>query len=202
MKSRNLSDQVNQEKNTQHDSAGAATSSLRIPMPAMLAGLGLLAAGPAQAQQLPSPSPTAPVAVQDAYILGLNGVLEVNATSLQRPLADNDTFAAANCSNVSIELLSLPANGDLRLEPNTVTIGDSVFCSDSNTFGAFTYEPNPGFVGTDTFTYALLDGTTSESSNTTVFLTTSPLVGVGSLGAGLLAPMAALALLRRRKKKD
>lgn len=187
------------EKNKETPASG-----LRVAAPALLAGLGLMgAASPSLAQQ--GPAPISPVAVDDNYIGGLNGGVVVDPTnSFQRPLNSNDTSDPNNCNSVSIQILSLPTHGTLTLpgQANTASIGDEMFCTDTNTFGGFIYTPDLDWVGTDQFTYALVDSSIPDSSNAVVNITTSTLPFVGSLGAGMLAPLAALALLRRRKKDD
>ena len=89
-----------------------------------------------------------PQAVADAYTIAKNGTLTVNAANgvLKNDTnPDNSPFTAAIVSN--------PSNGTLTL----------------NSDGSFTYKPNTGFVGTDSFTYKAVDG--ASSSNATVTLT-------------------------------
>lgn len=70
-----------------------------------------------------------PVAQADAYSVPMNGVLSGNS------LIANDFFAVG----LSPALVTGPTNGTVALAGN----------------GTFTYTPNAGFVGTDTFTYSI-----------------------------------------------
>jgi CSLREA domain-containing protein len=78
----------------------------------------------------------APVAVADSYQVAQNGTLNVAAPGVlfNDTNVDNDTVTA--------ELVRDVANGTLTLNAN----------------GSFTYQPDPGFVGQDTFTYNGTDG--------------------------------------------
>jgi VCBS repeat-containing protein len=79
---------------------------------------------------------TPPVAVDDNFGLNFEGQnVLANDTD-----ADEDTLTAV--------LVNGPANGSLTLNPD----------------GTFSYSPNEGFFGTDSFTYQATDGT--DSSNT------------------------------------
>ncbi len=91
-----------------------------------------------------------PIALNDAYSVNKNAVLTVDAL----------TGVLANDSDVDLD--SLTAN--VLVGP---TDGSLVF--DSAT-GAFTYTPDPGFAGTDSFTYVAYDGTVN-SAITTVTIT-------------------------------
>jgi len=94
--------------------------------------------------------PQAPVANDDAYAIALDATLTTPAPGV----LTNDTDG--NGDALTSTLLTSPSNGTL-----------TSFSSD----GAFTYQPNPGFTGTDTFTYEASDG--GLTSNTaTVTLTT------------------------------
>lgn len=81
---------------------------------------------------------SAPVANNDSYATDQGVTLNVN--SVQGVLA-NDTDA--NGDPLTAILVSTTSNGTLML----------------NATGAFTYTPNPGFHGEDTFTYKANDGT-------------------------------------------
>ena len=82
----------------------------------------------------------APVAADDAYETDEDTGLDVAAAGV---LA-NDTDADAD--PLRAELASGPAHGDLMLSTN----------------GAFTYAPDPGYIGPDSFTYVASDGTLSS----------------------------------------
>ena len=57
-------------------------------------------------------------------------------------------------------LFSTPVNGQLMIDP----------------FGNFSYQPNPGFYGTDTFSYCATDGMDGISAPATVTITVNPLL--------------------------
>ena len=96
------------------------------------------------------PAPNeAPVAENDSYNVNEGSPLDVNAAEgvLSNDTdADEDTLTAALVDNVQ--------NGTLTL----------------NEDGSFSYEPNPGFSGEDTFTYRTNDGT-DDSNVATVTIT-------------------------------
>jgi beta-lactam-binding protein with PASTA domain len=91
-----------------------------------------------------SPPPnSAPVARDDAYTTGQDSplnVLEANGVLKNDTDLDNDPLTAT--------VVTPTANGTLILNPD----------------GSFTYVPNPGYSGTDSFTYVANDG--EEDSNT------------------------------------
>ncbi len=85
---------------------------------------------------------TAPVAVADSYTAVADAPLTVAAPGV----LSNDTDAESNPLTAAV--VTNPANGTLALNPN----------------GSFTYTPNSGFTGGDSFTYRANDGT--DNSNT------------------------------------
>ncbi len=97
------------------------------------------------------PVNVAPVAAADAYSIGEDGALTVNAPGL---LA-NDTDADGD--PLSAVLAGGPSDGSL-------TFGDD---------GSFTYTPNADFFGADSFTYTANDGK-ADSAAATVTLTVTP----------------------------
>ncbi len=94
----------------------------------------LLLAGGLQAFSQKSP----PVAADDSYAAGLNSVLTVDAAS---GLLANDTDPNGPGLLVDTTPLSGPSNGTLSLSAD----------------GSFIYTPNPGYSGTDAFTYRVCD---------------------------------------------
>jgi hypothetical protein len=72
---------------------------------------------------------------------------------------DNTDGILGNEDDLDATLVSGPAHGTLTLDAET---------------GAFTYTPNAGFFGTDTFTYKAVDSDGAESAVTTVTITVSP----------------------------
>lgn len=90
----------------------------------------------------------APVGAADAY-----GTVEDEPLSVEAPgLLANDTDADGD--DLTATGLTQPANGDVVLEAN----------------GSFTYTPDSGYFGTDTFTYKASDGA-ATSAATTVTIT-------------------------------
>ncbi|MGI9291202.1 MAG: Ig-like domain-containing protein, partial [Gammaproteobacteria bacterium] len=89
-----------------------------------------------------------PVATTDSYSLDQDTTLNEVAPGV----LGNDTDADEDALTAS--LVSGPTNGDLTL----------------NSDGSFSYTPNPGFSGADSFSYLANDGT-DDSSSTTVTLT-------------------------------
>ena len=92
-----------------------------------------------------------PTAVNDSYTVVLNGSLTVNAA--QGVLAND---SAPNSDAMNAVLVSGPSSGSLALNPD----------------GSFTYTPNSGFLGTDSFTYEAKDTVTGlVSTPATVTIT-------------------------------
>lgn len=146
---------------------------LRVVNPAVLMGLGILAAGTAAPVQ-------AGPAVDDAYTTTVNTPLTgVNVTV-------NDSVVGGN-SFVQIITPPLPASGTANLDPS----------------GALTFTPAPGFTGTATLTYNLVDQSADPNSVANVTITVAPPavtavptltpVAIGGLGA-----LVALLGARRR----
>ena len=94
------------------------------------------------------PENTAPVAVDDAYVTDEDEALTVDAPGVlaNDTDADDDDLTAADVTQ--------PANGEVTLEDD----------------GSFTYTPDTGFTGADTFTYRANDGS-ADSAPATVQIT-------------------------------
>ena len=119
----------------------------------------------------------APVAVDDDYSAPQGGPLVVAAAGV---LA-NDTDVDSQATSLTAILVSGPMGGTL------------VFNGD----GSFTYSPNPGFAGTDTFTYKVNNGTwrgnpaipmSADSNIATVSITVTPTLAYGFAPARNLPP--------------
>jgi hypothetical protein len=93
----------------------------------------------------PPPDNTAPVAVDDAYTVSQDQQLDVDAAS---GVLANDSDAQLDTLSASIA--DAPTHG-------AVTLADD---------GSFTYVPDAGFVGVDSFTYAASDGQLSSDPAT------------------------------------
>lgn len=89
-------------------------------------------------------APAPPAALDDAYNATEDTTLNVPAPGV----LGNDTDA--NGDQLSAHLVGGPSNGDLSLALD----------------GAFTYVPDPGFLGTDAFTYTASDGLLSSGPAT------------------------------------
>ena len=91
-----------------------------------------------------------PSAVDDSYQTDVDAQLSAN-------VMDNDD---PGDGPASIDTHSSPASGSLNLGPD----------------GAFTYQPDPGFEGDDSFTYRLIDqdGDLSNSATVTISVTSAP----------------------------
>ena len=100
----------------------------------------------------PAPVNQPPQAVNDAYQTDADTPLNVSAPGVLGNDSDPDN------DGLSAVLISGPANGQLNL----------------STSGAFTYTPNPGFSGVDSFTYQAFDGELS-SNTATVTITVNPI---------------------------
>jgi len=105
----------------------------------------------------------APVAQPESYSVLFNTLRTVAAPGI---LA-NDTDP--NGDPVTAQLVTNPTSGTLNLAAD----------------GSFTYQPNAGFSGSDSFTYRALDNTTGQSSPVTVTLNVLA-EGVGQLTAAEL----------------
>jgi len=89
---------------------------------------------------------TLPEAANDSYETTANETLSVNASGIIKNDIDLDG------DNLSVELVAGPTNGSLLLYEN----------------GRFTYTPDGGFVGEDSFTYRLSDGVAADTATVTV----------------------------------
>jgi gliding motility-associated-like protein/uncharacterized repeat protein (TIGR01451 family) len=74
------------------------------------------------------------VAVEDNYEADANKVIKEN-------LLLNDDIAGQPVNNLTVEVVTQPQNGKLILNPD----------------GTFTYTPNPGYTGADSYTYRIKD---------------------------------------------
>ncbi|MBN1590169.1 MAG: tandem-95 repeat protein [Pirellulales bacterium] len=97
-----------------------------------------------------------PVAVNDSYSIGEDGVLNTyayNGVLCNDTDADNTDFDTAHNDTLTMIVQSAPAHGQ-------ITLGSS---------GWFTYTPDANYYGTDSFTYKANDGT-GDSNTATVNL--------------------------------
>jgi hypothetical protein len=107
---------------------------------------------------------TPPVAAADAYAVAQDNALAVSAPGV---LA-NDTASSGTLTVASPRPATGPANGTLTL----------------NADGSFTYQPNTGFTGTDSFTYRALDSSGLASAPATVTITVGSSAYISDTGWG------------------
>jgi len=107
-----------------------------------------------------------------------NAVATIIADDIQNPpVAELDTYNVTIDSTLTVNVIDGVLANDSDIEGNTLTAvlveapGQGVL--NLNTDGSFTYTPNVGFAGTDTFTYRAFDGT-SNSAPTTVSINVDP----------------------------
>ena len=93
-----------------------------------------------------------PTAVNDFYSPTVNKVFTVPAPGVLGNDTDPDTNPVDVLSVAAVPAHTSPVNGVLVL----------------NADGSFTYTPNPGFIGLDTFTYFVNDGTVNSATSATV----------------------------------
>jgi alpha-tubulin suppressor-like RCC1 family protein/uncharacterized protein YkwD/plastocyanin/thiol-disulfide isomerase/thioredoxin/uncharacterized membrane protein YphA (DoxX/SURF4 family) len=103
---------------------------------------------------------TPPSAVNDAYAMDQDTTLRVPAPGVLTNDADTEG------GSLTAALVSGPSNGTLSLNAN----------------GSFTYTPNAGFSGTDTFTYKASDGATDSSPATVTIVVWPPATPPGTPG--------------------
>jgi len=123
--------------------------------------LGEVIVGQAHCDVVATSSNEAPVAGDDEFAMDANTRLNVPAPGvLANDVAPDGDLLTAQMN--SGPLSSFPANGSLTLNPD----------------GSFTYIPNTGFSGTDSFTYLVRDPR-GGSDTATVTITVAPPTGGG-----------------------
>jgi hypothetical protein len=106
----------------------------------------------------------APVAPSDYYSTPAGQALTVPAAGVLANAVDPDG------DPLTAQLVTGPANGTLTL----------------NSDGSFTYTPNPGFSGNDSFMYQASDGiTTSSSATVTITVSSSPVANNDEFATGM-----------------
>ncbi|RYD48505.1 MAG: tandem-95 repeat protein, partial [Verrucomicrobiaceae bacterium] len=116
------------------------------------------------------PANTAPVAVADTYNTPQDTALVVPAAGV----LSNDTDAESDPLTAALNVG--PTSGTLTLNPN----------------GSFTYTPNSGFSGSDSFTYHANDGTLDSTIATVSITVNAPAVGALVNGSFELGTPASL----------
>jgi hypothetical protein len=116
-----------------------------------------------------TPQPDAPLADDDAYATTVNTPLLRGAPGVLANDGDEDGDALT----VQTTAVAAPSNGVVALSAD----------------GSFTYTPNAAFVGTDTFTYRVQDGT-GLTDDAVVTITVAPTVSTTLLYLGTSGPSA------------
>ncbi len=117
------------------------------------------------------------------------GKVTVTVNAVGTPVANNDTGTTKENQSVAIDVV---ANDGSTIDKSTVTIttpptNGTVGVS---LVGVVTYQPNPGFVGTDTFRYDAKDATgtaTSNKATVTVTVNAAILSDTGTVQPGATA---------------
>ena len=133
-----------------------------------------------------------------------NGQTSIATVSiLVKPVAVNDSNSTKVDTPVSGSVLANDLGSSLSILSFTQPSNGTVVM---NTDGTYTYTPKPGFVGTDTFSYAIVDGTGTTATATVTITVLSPIPPTGDAEAwNLLALLVLLLgsgglLLWRRKR--
>ncbi len=153
------------ESNVSHGTLALAADGSFVYMPAASfsgadsfryrASDGMATSGPTTVTLTIAAGNTPPVAVADSYALNAGTVLTVLSND---GVLKNDTDSEHDALTAQLETSA--ASGTVALNPD----------------GSFTYTPNQGFAGTDSFTYQANDGT-ALSAAATVTLTVSAVNG-------------------------
>lgn len=164
----------NPEISTPAGADDAKSSGLRIPLPAVMVGLGLMAAGAHTSAQA--------AAVNDSYTVPSNSVLSgQNVTS--NDTRDGNTYSVQLISNVSHGTLSLQNTGVFTYTPNANFSGTDTFSYELDDFGGTT--PN------------------SAAQVTITVLPPQPVPTLGGAAAvGLGAAVGLLGLGMRRRQRN
>lgn len=97
-----------------------------------------------------------------------------------RPIANNDSATTDQEVPVTINVLA----NDLDPDGDSLAIASVGSASNGNVTdngnGTVTYTPNPGFFGSDSFTYVVTDGDLTDSA--TVNITVNPVSGLSEIG--------------------
>ncbi len=114
-----------------------------------------------------------------AFLPNLRSFVEATVATNSAPAVTGDPIPTEEDTPVVIDVAAdLLANDsddhDFELLPIHVTVDDSGLTDGTltdNGDGTFTYDPDPGFVGTDTFTYTVADSAPATSVPATVTVT-------------------------------
>ncbi|MCJ8273572.1 MAG: Ig-like domain-containing protein, partial [Psychrosphaera sp.] len=134
-----------------------------------------------------------------------------NVTINAAPVATDDSSSLTTGSTVSVNVLNNDTD-DGTLQAGTVTVVDapSNGTATANADGTITYAPTSGFVGSDSFTYTVMDDLNVVSNVATVAITINAVVvppptppassgGGGSTGPWVLLGAFLIWFSRQRK---
>lgn len=102
-----------------------------------------------------------------------NNTTFVPGSIMTTPVAVNDSYTAVGNVQISVPAAQGLTSNDSDPDGNALTAsGPSTSAQNGNVSvsadGSFTYNPPPGFEGTDTFTYTINDGTSTDTATVTV----------------------------------
>jgi VCBS repeat-containing protein len=134
------------------------------------------------------------------------------------PVANDDSYTTASAQNLVVAAPGVLAN-DTDADPGTTLTAAATSMPGNGTLtlnadGSFTYAPDGGFYGSDSFSYEANDGTSSSNMAVVTLTVTAPMGGYGGGGGGsgygsggalspvLLALFAVLALYSRGLKRS
>lgn len=112
-----------------------------------------------------------------------------SAQTSTAPVANNDFATTVKNQAVTIDVLANDSDPDTPVASLIVSLGTAP-AHGSIALTAeqhVTYTPNTDFVGTDSFTYVLSDGTESDTATVTVTVRPKPHGGPGELNAAVVA---------------
>jgi hypothetical protein len=104
--------------------------------------------------------------------------VNINVTN-NPPTANPDTYSVLHDKPLSITVpssgvLSNDTDGDLDMLSATLVTGPTKGTIFFEPSGTFSYSPNPGFVGTDSFTYNVSDGAETVAATVNINVTNNP----------------------------
>jgi hypothetical protein len=108
-----------------------------------------------------------------------NGTVTITVTPVQHaPIAGNDAYTTVQDTPLAVAAPGILTN-DGDQDGNTLTLQTTPVSAPSNgsvtlaTDGSFTYTPNTGFTGTDSFTYRIDDGTGRSADGVVTIVVTA-----------------------------
>ena len=106
------------------------------------------------------------------------------------PIAANDAYSTARSTRLTVSgkgVLANDADADGNALTTTLVSSTKNGSLTANSNGTFTYRPRFGFVGTDSFTYRVNDGTTTSGTATVTITVGQPAAGQANASWGAAA---------------